>query len=281
MEKAFLLTVSDDMNYAWGMRFAASFFHHKEEIRLTLLYVAPSGYTDAQSQAETTLSEGQQRKGREMVTEARQWLAGHGFPEKLIDTKVIPKQHGVVRDIIAEARRGLYDAVVVGRRYLDCLERVFTTSVSRGLLWEGGDFPVWVCNQPAPERSNILLCTDGSSSCANVADHVGFMMSHEPRHRVTVLHLREGGITPESALEEAIVRLRENGVEESRISTLVMDAKDKTRTILRLADEGEYAVVAVGRRQDLPESLVQCLFKSSVSLGLHEHVNKFSLWVSR
>lgn len=281
MDRALLLSVSDDMSSSWGMRFVAGFFKNKKQVRCTVLYIAPSGYTANISDARVVLTEQQVRKGQTMVAMAKQWLVERGFPESNVTTKVLTSQCGVVKDIITEAQKGLYDAVIVGRRYLDWMEMLYTTSVSRGVLWESMGFPVWVCNQPDPERNNILLCADGSESASHIADHVGFMMAHVPEQRVTVLHLRSHCVGAEEAIAEARQRIIDNGIEESRISTLVTDGQDKVETIVRLAHEGNYAVVAVGRRPSLPESIVQRLFTRSVSLRLHENIYKFSMWVSR
>ncbi len=285
MNRALLLTVSDDMSSSWGMRFVSDFFRNKQKVHCTLLYVVPPGYAADESELGITLSAGQLAKGHETVGLARDWLVARGFPESGITAKVLPAQYGIVRDIALEATRGLYDAVVVGRRYLDWMQRLYTTSVSRGILWENGEFPVWVCNQPESGRRHVLLCADGSEAASHMADHVGFMMDHEPDLLVTVLHLRtdspRSDVRAAEALEQARNCILHNGISESRISTLVTDAADKVETIVRLAHDGNYAVVAVGRRPDLPESLARRLFAGSVSLGLHENVARFSLWVGR
>ncbi|MFV0348573.1 MAG: universal stress protein [Halodesulfovibrio sp.] len=281
MDRAVLLTVTDDMTAMWSMRFVAGFFPDKKHLEVCVLYVAPSGYSAKNEETRIVLSDHEVRKGREIVETARQWLVEHGFSDAKVKTKVLSTQYGVVKDLVSEARKGLYDAVVVGRRYLDWMEMLYTTSVSRGILWEDVDFPVWVCNEPDSSRQGVLLCADGSAPVAHMADHVGFMLGAVPDRRVTILHLRTPGVSAEDAVEEARQRILDNGIEASRISTLITAGQDKVGTILRIAHEGDFAVVAVGRRPDLPESLVRRVLTRSVSLGLHENVNKFSLWVCR
>lgn len=281
MERDLLLTVSDDMSSLWSLRFVASFFTDPSRVRCTVLYVASAGYASDDVGDSIVLSARQMEQGHAMVERARQWLLAHGFSADRVTPRVVGTQFGVVRDIVSEAHKGLYDAVVVGRRYLDWVAMLYTESVSRGLLWNSVDVPVWVCNQPEPGRRNILLCSDGSDSALSMADHVGFMMAEEPEHTVTILHLRtQDGCAP-CTVDATRERILENGVAASRISSLVTDGQDKVETIMRLAHEGRYAVVAVGRRPDLPERLLPRLFHRSVSLGLHEQVSGFSLWVSR
>ncbi len=91
--------------------------------------------------------------------------------------------------------------------------------------------------------------------------------------------------------EEAIAAAREavlaNGVDEARIRVLMVggrdctDRADKAETILRVAERDRFAVVAVGRRTALPDTLMRRMFGRSVSERLHDRVNRFSLWVSK
>ncbi|WMW65106.1 universal stress protein [Nitratidesulfovibrio liaohensis] len=299
MERHLLLTMGGDGGESWNLRFVAGFFRRKAALRLTLFYVVPDAY--ASGPGEVILSDVQMRHGLEQLAGARRWAVEHGFVPEYVETHAVPRQFGVVRDIVEEAHRGLYDAVVSGRRYLGWLEQTYTTSVSRGLLGEEIAFPLWVCHQPEPDLSDVLLCVDGSGENLRMADHVGFMLAAPGAedHTVTLLHCREPGNgggqhvgvgaddAPLSG-EEAIAAAREavlaNGVDESRVRVLVLRARDradKAETILRVAEQDRFAVVAVGRRTALPDTLMRRMFGRSVSERLHDRVNRFSLWVSK
>lgn len=299
MERHLLLTMGGDGGESWNLRFVAGFFRRKAALRLTLFYVVPDAY--ASGPGEVILSDVQMRHGLEQLARARRWAVEHGFVPEYVETRAVPRQFGVVRDIVEEAHRGLYDAVVSGRRYLGWLEQTYTTSVSRGLLGEEIAFPLWVCHQPEPDLSDVLLCVDGSGENLRMADHVGFMLAAPGAedHTVTLLHCREPGNgggqhvgvgaddAPLSG-EEAIAAAREavlaNGVDESRVRVLVLRARDradKAETILRVAEQDRFAVVAVGRRTALPDTLMRRMFGRSVSERLHDRVNRFSLWVSK
>uniref|UniRef100_B8DJ54 UspA domain protein n=1 Tax=Nitratidesulfovibrio vulgaris (strain DSM 19637 / Miyazaki F) TaxID=883 RepID=B8DJ54_NITV9 len=307
MERHLLLTMGGDGGESWNLRFVAGFFRRKAALRLTLFYVVPDAY--ASGPGEVILSDAQMRQGLEQLARARRWAVEHGFVPEHVETRAVPRQFGVVRDIVEEAHKGLYDAVVSGRRYLGWLEQTYTTSVSRGLLGEEIAFPLWVCHQPEPDLSNVLLCVDGSGENLRMADHVGFMLAAPGAedHTVTLLHCREPGNGPgraghhgpgeggvdDASLsgEDAIAAAREavlaNGVDESRVRVLMLDAcdctgrADKAETILRVAEQDRYAVVAVGRRTALPDTLMRRMFGRSVSERLHDRVNRFSLWVSK
>ncbi|MBZ2170949.1 universal stress protein [Nitratidesulfovibrio sp. SRB-5] len=307
MERHLLLTMGGDGGESWNLRFVAGFFRRKAALRLTLFYVVPDAY--ASGPGEVILSDAQMRQGLEQLARARRWAVEHGFVPEHVETRAVPRQFGVVRDIVEEAHKGLYDAVVSGRRYLGWLEQTYTTSVSRGLLGEEIAFPLWVCHQPEPDLSNVLLCVDGSGENLRMADHVGFMLAAPGAedHAVTLLHCREPGNGPgradhhgqgeggvdDASLsgEEAIAAAREavlaNGVDASRVRVLMLDAcdctgrADKAEAILRVAEQDRYAVVAVGRRTALPDTLMRRMFGRSVSERLHDRVNRFSLWVSK
>ncbi len=317
MERHLLLTMGGDGGESWNLRFVSGFFRRKSALRLTLFYVVPDAYSTGPG--EVVLSDGQMRQGLEQLSRARKWAVENGFASENVETRAVPRQFGVVRDIVEEAHRGLYDAVVSGRRYLGWLEQTYTTSVSRGLLGEEIAFPLWVCHQPEPGLSNVLLCVDGSGENLRMADHVGFMLSAPgaEEHTVTLLHCREPGRQPGVAAsqgpesghacgdtsahasglgscmsgEDAIAAAREavlaNGVDESRVRVLLLDARDcagradKAETILRVAERDRFAVVAVGRRTALPDTLMRRMFGRSVSERLHDRVNRFSLWVSK
>lgn len=298
MERHLLLTMGGDGGESWNLRFVAGFFRRKSSLRLTLFYVVPDAY--GAGHGEVMLSDGQMRQGMEQLARARKWAVEHGFVSENVETRAVHRQFGVVRDIVEEAHRGMYDAVVSGRRYLGWLEQTYTTSVSRGLLGEEIAFPLWVCHQPEPDLSDVLLCVDGSGENLRMADHVGFMLATPgaENHTVTLLHCREpengtgrgAHDAPDAALpgEEAIAAARDavlaNGVDEARVRVLVVRARDraeKAETILRVAEQDRFAVVAVGRRTVLPDSLMRRMFGRSVSERLHDRVNRFSLWVSK
>lgn len=310
MERHLLLTMGGDGGESWNLRFVAGFFRRKEALRLTLFYVVPDAY--ASGPGEVILSDVQMRQGLEQLARARRWAVEHGFVPEYVETRAVPRQFGVVRDIVEEAHKGLYDAVVSGRRYLGWLEQTYTTSVSRGLLGEEIAFPLWVCHQPEPDLSDVLLCVDGSGENLRMADHVGFMLATPGAedHTVTLLHCREpgngtghhgmgdhglahhgagnGGVDALPSGEDAIAAAREavlaNGVDESRVRVLMVRARDradKAETILRVAEQDRFAVVAVGRRTALPDTLMRRMFGRSVSERLHDRVNRFSLWVSK
>jgi hypothetical protein len=290
LEKHLLVTISEDINALFGLRYVYGFFSNRDLVRLTLFYVTPRVTSSLVPEPATSYCEsgqkpgtGQCRKPPSALATARDWLLDMGFPADRVALKSAPAKLGTVKDIAAEAEQGLYDAVVLGRRGLSWFDEIFDDSITHRLLWEAITFPLWVCRNPMRHRRNVLLCVDGSDQSKRVADHVGFVLRNEPEHGVTVFHNRAQSL-PEGERIEDIMRqtgdiLRQNGIEEERIDYLVKSSKDPAELILKEAQAGEYAAVAVGRTADKPSTRDNIF--GTTSLTLLRKLEGAALWISK
>ncbi|WP_243358129.1 universal stress protein [Fundidesulfovibrio terrae] len=291
LEKHLLVTISEDINALFGLRYVYGFFSNRDLVRLTLFYVTPRVTGSVMSESVVPYCEPGQKPGMgtscrkppSALATARDWLLDMGFPPDRITLKSSPAKLGTVKDIAAEAEQGLYDAVVLGRRGLSWFDEIFDDSITHRLLWETITFPLWVCRNPLRHRKNVLLCVDGSEQSQRVADHVGFILRNEPEHSVTVFHNRAQSL-PEGERIEDIMRqtgeiLRQNGIEEERIDYLVKSSKDPADLILKQARAGEYAAVAVGRSGDRPTAMDNIF--GTTSLTLLRKLEGAALWISK
>jgi nucleotide-binding universal stress UspA family protein len=289
MEKHLLLTVSEQLGTIYSVRFAGQFFSNKKDLRLTLLYVAPKPVAvweedvayDSVRQVDKQ-AKLYEKKGHAALEAARKELLKAGFDHKQINTKLQIRKFSKVMDIIQEGERGLYDAVALGPRGLSWLERAFDESVSRSLLEKKVNFPIWLCRKPDVDRTNVLLCVDGSKAALRMADHVSFVLSQEQKHGVTVLLIKKKG-APLKKSEDSIFSstkemLTRNGYPESMISTKMVEASDVTKAILREAVQGLYAVVGVGRT-GAGQGRIRKLFMGSVSDSLFHELEGAALWI--
>jgi hypothetical protein len=116
-----------------------------------------------------------------------------------------------------------------------------------------------------------------------MADHVGFVLEGEERHRVTLFHVAESEMSPER-LEELVrphkARLIENGFPEDKIDVRSAISKNVERAIVSEAQARRYAVVAVGRQKGEPSGLRR-IFPGSLSGRLLKSVEDACLWVSK
>lgn len=291
MERHLLVTLSTDMSALYGVRFVANFFSSPESLRLTFFYsesdpsshLAKSG--DILYQELTCDMEPDHSPVNGALEKARQLLCGKGFGAGRMEAKIVFKRYDKITDIILESEKGLYDALVLGRRGLTRLEEAFGNSVSRGVLEKHVGAPLWICRDSEEGRKNVLLCVDGSASSLTMADHVGFMLEHEPAHGIDLLTVvphdgDEGRRQAEQALEKSMAALLENNIAEERIAARIVESRNVAKAILAEAEAGRYAVVAMGRT-GVGQGRFPRLFMGSASDTLYQQLKGSVLWVCR
>jgi nucleotide-binding universal stress UspA family protein len=144
------------------------------------------------------------------------------------------------------------------------------------------DFPIWICRHPEEHRRNVLLCIDGSDAGLRMVDHVGFMLSGEDEHSVTLFHVDVGeGESQEAILQEARKRLLEKWASNGRIDSVVAKSQitGVAETILGEAEARGCAVVGVGRT-GLRKSRLKEWLVGSRTKKLLEAMEKAALWIS-
>ena len=287
-ERRLLVTVSGDVAALWGARFVGGFLHRKDEVRLILWHMVPlpppAGAPDPGLVAEAARRGAElQEEGEQAVAQAARVLVGLGFPPDRIETKVSLSAGLKIEELLAEAGRGDFDAVVLGRRGLSWYEALFADSLSREMLLLSVATPVWVCREPDYGRTGALLCVDGSAPSLRMVGHVGRVLVGEERHPVTLLRVlrreESGAKGPEEALAEARGELEKAGLPPERIRVLMLSDEDVPRAILREAAEGRHAVVAVGCT-GAGRGFLEGIFAGSVSRSLLKHLKGAALWVS-
>ena len=289
MERHLLVTVSEQIKILYGVRFAGHFFSHKRGLKATLLYIVPKPAAvwegerthDSMRQFEQQAKQYEDR-GRRALETANRELQKLGFKKEQVNSKLQIRQFSKVMDIIQEGERGLYDAVVLGPRGLSWLERAFDESVSKALLGKKVKFPIWLCHKPDLERKNVLLCVDGSEPASRMVDHVGFMLAPESQHGVSLFLVRKKGEAfkkgEDVIVSSSIETLTSNGYPEDMIKTKLVDASDVAKAILKEAEQGRFAVVAVGRT-GTGQGLMKKLFMGSVSDTLFHQLESAALWI--
>jgi len=208
---------------------------------------------------------------------AKRFLLSRGFQDEQVASKVQTRKLSKVLDIVREGERGMYDAVVFGRRGLSWLEQAFDESVTGELLKTKVGFPIWVCRKPESGRRNVLVCIDGSEAAFRAVDHAGFMLSDQVDQEITLMTVatRRGG-DGDALWSACTSRLQANGFPEDRIRFQVAESGNVARTILREAERGRFGALAVGRTG---EGKARGLFMGSVSTTLFKELEKASLWI--
>lgn len=288
MEKHLLVTVSEQPSALNGIRFVGRFFSNKEEMKLTLLYIAPrppAVWEDERTHDRVTQIEQKARqyeaKGRKALEDAKRELVTLGLSQDQVKTKLQMRQFSKVLDIVQEAEKGLYDAVVLGPRGLSRLEEAFDESTSRELLRKRGTFPIWTCRKPDLERKNVLLCVDGSEPALRMADHVGFILAQERTQGVTLFVVVKPGEKVSEGAEKIISVSKEhllrNGFPAELVTSRVVKQSNVLKAIQGEAEQGKFAVVAAGRT-GRGRGFLDRLFVGSVTDALFREVKAAALW---
>lgn len=294
MQKELLLAISDDHAGSFNLRYLKEVFLNFCDLKLTLFYVAPrlsawdmrdNGLTPSDDGLEALLNH-KKARGEQALAKARRWIEDiAGCSGDNVSTKVVHSRKGTAAELVEEARAGLYDAMLLGRKGFTWFEEVFANSVSHAMLWQDIDFPIWICKRP-PEnpRHDVLLCMDGSPSSLRIVDHAGYMLAEEEKHTFTLFHVATQGYgTARSSriFDEGLAILAENGVEEERIELKMVKGKSQLKAIIKEANEGNYSAVGVGRHDKDGPTRMENIFPSSVCVNLLRQLESTALWISK
>ena len=289
MSRHLLITVSEQQSALYGIRFAGNLFSNKQDIRITLYYTIPrgpqvwTGERDHESVSEADLqAKKYEGRGRKALSAAKKELIKMGFDSEQIDTKLQKRRFSTVKDIIQEGADGLYDAVVLGRRGLSWLLETFEESVTKKILEERSNFPIWICRKPDLEKKGILVCVDGSEVSMRMVDHVAFMLAKEKEQPVTLLSVNDykGEMKNhwDTPIRNAKDILLNNGFSSEQIRSKIVDNSNAAKAILQEAKDGGFSAVAVGRTGE-GQGLLGKIFMGSVSSRLFRELEDASLWI--
>ncbi len=293
MQKELLLAISDDRAASYNLRFLREVFGGFCDLKLTLFYVTPrkpswvmdkkhfvprgKGYDELVKHSET--------KGEKALHDAEKWIKETvGCSGKNVTTKVVHSRKGTVPELIHEAREGLYDALLLGRKGSSWFEEIFENSISHEMILSDIDFPIWICKRPPKKpRHDVLLSMDGSDASLRMVDHAAFMLAEEERHTFTLFHVSQNGYDPAAAnriFAEGLEILKEHNISQERIE-MKMVSGTPVKAILKEVEEGNYSAVGVGKRGADADHEARGFFPSSVTVQLLRQLEGTALWISK
>lgn len=244
-----------------------------DDVEVTLFHVfanMPEYFWDIEKQPEFrsrlqgigAWAAAQEEAIRAHMDRAREVLLGAGLPERAVEARVQNRKVGVARDIVAEAERGDYDAVVVGRWGLGRLKDLVFGSVASKLVGRLVDIPLWVVGG-SPSVEKVLIAVDGSAGSMKSVAFAGAVMG-EASCRFTLLHVirspneplldtGDDAVEPEPTVsvlfDGAMARLGRAGIAPGRIEAMcVRDVSSRAKAIVDEARSGGYGTIVVGRR---------------------------------
>jgi len=258
MSKHFLVTVSQDTQNLFGVQFLCSFFNELVEHKVTLLHICRLDHSDMNKTLMEMWATPRHKAAEHISPAAERCLAKArellGTSQMGIDQmleKTVLERYGKVKDILNEGAKGLYDAIILGRRAAYALQWVFerpADAIAHALIRDASfSSPVWICPEPEQDRKNILLCVDGSENSMRAVDHVGYILGDQPQHQITLFFVENGGgIRPQEIFTRAATILHEHQIRDERIKRKATWGFGAVNPILRECARGNFAAVAVG-----------------------------------
>jgi nucleotide-binding universal stress UspA family protein len=312
MNRHLLAATDGSLNAHNSLKYIAGIYQDVPDIDVTLISVAeplPVSITTGSRgfQAEKSrlkrlddINKQREQECADILEKGRALLERNQFPADRIHTKAVIQSRSVVQDILSEAKRGKYDALVVGRRGLGRLVSYFIGSVSYGLVQYLKNITVWIIDDPIPSK-HVLIAFDARESCLRVVDHASFALAGIKDLKVTLFNVipkfrpfisREVSATFED-IETVIASYSEKKMENllSEVRNIFRDAgfnpksveiKIKkgstgvTQDIFTEYEDGGYGTLVIGRRG---VGGWEAIFPGSVSNRLLHTHTKGALWI--
>lgn len=292
MSLHFLVSISSDTENLNGVRFFSSFFQESEGCGLTLFHIARLDSSDSSAalmEMWKNPEEGVEGKlttgAYKALNRARRHLRSDNIKVENMKTKTVQERYGKVRDILSEGSAGLYDAIILGRRATYALQWIFDRpgdEIPQAIIQESSlTCPLWVCTEPEEGRKNVLLCVDGSASSMRAVDHVGFVLSHVPQHRITVFQVSSSNnMNIQENFDETDKILAKHGINRERIQHREGSGLSVSGAILAEKNRGKYAAVAIGLEGNQEGGALGALgIKGGTAATLINKISKASLWI--
>lgn len=281
MKKKILVAVDGSVYSSNVLNYIGQLFPNLDDIHFHLLSIVPCSTSPAgrewldEAELLNTLSPQARNKlnaQKHYMKKAVKQLSQYGIDEKQVTTDVRLSRMAITKDILHAARKGLYDALLIGRRGIGKLEEIFMGSVSATIVSECHDLPIWIIDGKVNSRK-FLVPVDGSFQCLKAIDHLAHILKDNPYAEITLFNsaamlANKTTCKPEDFYEqwgkewceEHIGRpdcvyhapkqlLIENGFAEDRIQWLqTFKGIYPSRQILRQSLIDDFGTIVMGRR---------------------------------
>ncbi|MDD2463002.1 MAG: universal stress protein [Desulfobulbus sp.] len=193
MDRTILVAIDGSVYSSNSLDYLAQLFAADRKLNVHLLHVVSSGGADKDWMYEVDPLRGQASgtdKGsilaRKHLKEAEERLIRHGFTEAQIQTHT-KTSSTICTAIREEAKRGNYDAVLIGRRGLGAVGNMFFGSTSSDLIEKCHRSPLWIVDGNV-SATRFLLAVHSQPSSLMAADHLAFMLKSHPSAEIYLYH---------------------------------------------------------------------------------------------
>ncbi|MFT5699842.1 MAG: hypothetical protein ACI8ZB_002710 [Desulforhopalus sp.] len=287
MKNHFLVTISNETDHLFGVHFICSFFNKISDNQVTLLHICRSDSSKKEhasmwQKPDDSCLVPVPPEAQRSIKKAQKMLTDSKVPLDQLITKAVAEKSGKIKDILAESARGHYDAIVLGRRVSYTLQWMFERPADetfQAMIREHSCVsPLWICPDVEPGRKNVLLCIDASENSYRAVDHVGYILSSQDQHTITLLYV-ENSLSTECVdfFERAVSILQNHNISSKRIKRKVVWGVSVAGTILSESKKGNYAVVAMGMGgQNISKSSGKMAGKTTAKVM--SKLEKTSIW---
>lgn len=290
MNKHFLATVSNDYDQLTGLEFICSFFKNLSEHQITLLHICRLDDSNQNKALMEMWDNPDERvKGRltagarKAFDKAMKMLSHSNMSVDSMITKTFAERYGKIKDILQEGTAGLYDAIILGKRASYTLqwffERPADETAKRIIQDSSLRVPLWICPQPETGRENVLVCVDGSEDSYRAVDHVGYILSLQDQHNITLFIVDNGaGLDSSEIFKKSIKILTDHKISQERIRTHMNIGLNVAGTIMSYAENNNFAAIAVGLHGVNQGFMKSINLAGGTTASLIEKAEKLSLW---
>lgn len=290
MNKHFLATLSNDYDQLTGVEFICSFFKNLSEHQITLLHICRLDDSNQNKALIEMWSNPDERvKGRLTVgarkafDKAMKMLSQSNMSVDSMITKTFAERYGKIKDILQEGTAGLYDAIILGKRASYSLQWLFerpADEIAKAVIQDSSlRTPLWICPLPEAGRRNVLVCVDGSEGSFRAVDHVGYILSLQDQHNITLFIVDNGvGLDTSGIFKKSIKILNGHKISQERIRTHMNIGLNVAGTIMSYAENKSFAAIAVGLRGVNKGFLKSINLAGGTTASLIKRAEKVSLW---
>ncbi len=247
----------------------------------------------------TPLTERRRITAEKFLRDARARLCRQGFCEDRVSLAADVSPLQAAPAIHQEANKGIYDALVIGRRGMGKVGELFFGSVSAYLVDRCHDVPLWIIDGEVT-ANRFLLAVHGKPQSLLAADHLAFIAKSHPQSEILLYHSSvlfgsdhataaedfhkiwgkewcDQYLDIENYLFYAHAQvLKDNGISAKRITQLKMEWDlDPSHDLIRQAKKHHCGTIVFGRR---PREATRSLFGGVSDRALSQAQN-LALWL--
>ena len=191
-----LVAVDGSIYSSNALRYVAQLFENMASIEFHLLSLLSHKIDSSQrawineSDVKSTLGQAGHKDyetARLYLEKAVKLLVRHGIKENQVKAEIKLTRTGIADDLMHEARTGLHDAILIGRRGLGMLQEFVLGSVSDTILQKCHDIPIWLIDGEVDSR-RFLVPIDGTVHSLRAVDHLAFILKDNPQAEITLFN---------------------------------------------------------------------------------------------